>query len=74
MDRYLPEKRQLIQVAQNLNQPETRARSSRARESAMQSLEINEGLILTEIGENPVESEGRRIEIRSLAAWLLENS
>jgi hypothetical protein len=40
----------------------------------MRSLDIDEGLVLTENGEDPVEKAGKRIEIRSLAAWLLENS
>jgi predicted AAA+ superfamily ATPase len=74
VDLYLPAERRLIQVAQNMNQPETRRRELRALESAMRSLEIDAGLVLTEDGEDPVEKEGRRIEIRPVAAWLLENS
>jgi predicted AAA+ superfamily ATPase len=74
VDFYLPAERRLIQVAQNMNQPETRRRELRALESAMRSLEIDAGLVLTEDGEDPVEKEGRRIEIRPVAAWLLENS
>jgi predicted AAA+ superfamily ATPase len=74
VDFYLPAERRLIKVAQNMNQPETRRRELRALESAMRSLEIDAGLVLTEDGEDPVEKEGRRIEIRPVAAWLLENS
>lgn len=73
VDFYLPEERRLIQVAQNLNQPETRERELRALMAGMEALEVNEGLILTENGEDPVEQGGRRILIRALSVWLLEN-
>lgn len=71
VDFYLPGRRQLIQVAQNMIQPETRTRELRALRDAMEALDIDEGLILTENEGDPVEQEGRRIEIRSIAAWLL---
>ena len=40
---YLPESRQLVQVAQSLAQPETREREVRALTAALQSLGLEDG-------------------------------
>ncbi len=72
VDFFIPEKRQLIQVAQNLNQIETRQREIRSLQDAMRSLKISTALILSGENEDPVEMDECRIEIRSLSEWLLD--
>lgn len=72
VDFYLPETQQLIQVAQNMDQPATREREIRALVDAMGALGLSSGLILTEIGSDEVTANGCTILIRSLAEWLLE--
>lgn len=72
VDFYLPDRRQLIQVTQNINQPETRERELRALRDAMNALDLKDGLIITETGSDPIVEDGRRIEVQSLAAWLLD--
>lgn len=72
VDFFLPESRRLIQVAQHLDNPDTRRREVRALRDAMQALNVKEGLILTDADAGPIEEGSFRIEIRSLAKWLLE--
>ncbi|MBU2610787.1 MAG: ATP-binding protein [Chloroflexi bacterium] len=74
IDFYLPESRQLIQVAQNLNHPATREREIRALVDAMRALNLSTGLILAGSNADVVTENGFTITIRSLAEWLLENS
>lgn len=73
VDFYLPEKAQLIQVAQNLNQPATREREVRSLEAAIQSLKAQSALILTDANEDAFEINGVPVEIRSAAQWLINN-
>ena len=73
VDFYLPETRQLIQVAQNLENPSTREREVRALIDAMQSLGHRRGLILTDSNALGIEKDGMIVEIRSLAEWLLKD-
>jgi uncharacterized protein len=73
VDFYLPETRELIQVAQSMEHPRTRQREIRALTDALKSLNMARGLILTEQGAPSVENEGVTIEIRSFTDWLLEN-
>ncbi len=72
VDFYLPEGRQLVQVAQSLDQPETREREVRALLAAMRSLGVDHGLILTDANAAPVMDGGLIIEVRALAEWLLK--
>ncbi len=72
VDFYLPETRRLIQVAQDMNQPQTRAREVRALLDAMAALKIDQGLILCEQAADPIREGDRTIEVRSAAEWLAE--
>jgi hypothetical protein len=73
VDFYLPEKRQLIQVAQNLDSPATKEREVRAIREAMHALNLSSGTILSSSNMDPVSEKGARITIRSLAEWLLKD-
>jgi predicted AAA+ superfamily ATPase len=72
VDFYLPEARQLIQVAQNLDQPATREREVWALIDAAQALNLSSGLILSDSNATAISENGVTISIRSLAEWLLE--
>jgi predicted AAA+ superfamily ATPase len=71
VDFYLPEKRQLIQVTQNMENPAIRERELRALESAASSLKVDSALILTNANEDGFTMNGLQVEIRSMAEWLL---
>lgn len=72
VDFYLPQTRQLIQVAQNLDDPITRERETRALLDSMRFLKISQGLILSDANSAAIKSNGFIIGIRSLVEWLLE--
>ncbi len=72
VDFYLPQERQLIQVAQDLEHPTTRERELRALTDAMQRLGLSHGIILSDVGARPIEESGAIIEICPTAEWLLE--
>ena len=63
---------QLIQVAQNLDNPATHERETRALVEAMRALKISHTMILTETNAPEITENGLTIEIRSLVEWLLE--
>lgn len=71
VDLYLPEERRLIQVAQRIDQPETRERELRALDTAMRELDLGESWLLTETGGDPIEVEGRTVHHLEIATWLL---
>ena len=71
VDFYLPEKRQLIQVAHNLENTATREREVRALSDALTGLKVESALILSDANENSFEISGVPVEIRSVAEWLL---
>ncbi len=71
VDFYLPEKRQLIQVTQNLENPVTREREIRALTDAVQAIKVESALILADANEDGFEINGIPTEIRSTAEWLL---
>jgi uncharacterized protein len=73
VDFYLPESGQLVQVAQNMDNPATREREIRALEDAMKTLDLSSGMILTDSNTETITRNGITITIRSLAEWLLEN-
>ncbi len=72
VDFYLPEKRQLIRVARNLENPTTRERELRALSDALKGVKVESALILSDANENELEIEGARVEIRSVSEWLLD--
>ena len=71
VDFYLPETRELIQVAQTLAQPATREREVRALVDAMRGLGLDRALIVTDADADPIEVDGLVIGVRSAARWLL---
>jgi uncharacterized protein len=73
VDFYLPESGQLIQVAQNMDQPATREREVRALADGLRGLGLSHGLILTDANAAPHEQDGLSIEIRSVVEWLLSH-
>lgn len=72
VDFYLPEKQQLVQVAQSLETPNTRERELRALGEAVKSIKVKHALILSDTNENGFEIGGVPVEVRSIAEWLLE--
>ena len=72
VDFYLPETRQLIQVAQNLKQPATREREIRAIQNAIGSVKVQSALLLTEANGDSFKVDSVPVKIRSAAEWLLE--
>ena len=73
VDFYLPESGQLVQVAQNMDNPATREREIRALADAMNTLDLSSGLILADSNTETITRNGITITIRSLAEWLLES-
>jgi hypothetical protein len=71
VDFYVPEQRMLIQVTQNLDQSGVREREVRALGDSLKALGLDHGLILTEVGAEPILEDGLTIGIRSSAQWLL---
>lgn len=72
VDFYLPDKRQLIQVTQQFDQPAAREREIRALKEAVGTVKANSALILTDANADAFEMDGLRVEVRSAAEWLLE--
>ncbi len=72
VDFYLPEARQLIQVAASVEQPATRERELRALTEAMQALRLKQGLLLTDTNAAPVKTPAGTVYIRAAAEWLLD--
>jgi hypothetical protein len=71
VDFYLPQTRELIRVSQDLTQPATRTRETRALFDAMRELSLTRSMILSETNAPPIEENGLTIEIRLLVDWLL---
>jgi predicted AAA+ superfamily ATPase len=71
VDFYLPEKQQLIQVAQHLENPSTREREVRALEDAVKGVNAQSALILSDANEEGFEINGIPVEIRSVAEWMI---
>jgi predicted AAA+ superfamily ATPase len=72
VDFYLPETRQLIQVAQNMDQPATREREVRALTEAMRELKLTHGMILSDTNTEPFKQGRLTIDVRSTAEWLMK--
>jgi predicted AAA+ superfamily ATPase len=71
VDFYLPDRGQLIQVAQNMYHPETRNREFRAIEAAVPHIKVEQALILSENNEECQVVGGIPVETQSIAEWLL---
>ncbi len=71
VDFYLPEKKQLIQVARKLENNQTRERELRAISDAVSELEITSATILSESNEEDVLSGKIPVNIQSVAEWLI---
>ena len=72
VDFYLPETRQLIQVALNLENPATREREVRALSAGIkQGVKVESALILSDANEDSFEINSVVVEVRSAAEWLL---
>lgn len=72
IDFYLPEKGELIQVSQHLENPATRQRELRALQDALAHTPAKKALILADANQEGVEIDGIPVAIRSTAEWLLE--
>ena len=62
----------IIQVVQEMHDPLTRERELRATFDALEALDIQEGLILSDTNQDPVRRDDKGVTIRSIAEWLLE--
>jgi len=71
VDFYLPEKRQLIQVTQHLENAATREREIRALEDAVQGVPVESALILSDANEKGFEIRGVPVEVHSAAEWFV---
>jgi len=71
VDFYLPQSQELIQVAQDMNQPQVREREVRALLEAMQAFNLPRGLILSDTNLDPPQIDGATIEVRAISDWLL---
>jgi len=71
VDFYLPETRQLIQVAQNINQTQTMEREIRALVEAMETLQLDEALVLSESSQPLLQIDNKTIKFQAISDWLL---
>ncbi len=71
VDFYMPGNRQLIQVTQNLNDENTRARETRALDEALGEIPGARALILTESNQADIQTKNGPIQIKSITEWLL---
>jgi predicted AAA+ superfamily ATPase len=74
VDFYLPESRQLIQVTtQNINHSQTEGREIRALLGAMETLQLDEALVLSQTSQTPIQIDNKTIQIMAVSEWLGEN-
>ncbi len=71
VDFYLPEQRQLVQVAQHLDNPTTRQREVRALQDAMSAIPVQSALILSGANEESFTLDGVPVAVRSVAEWMV---
>lgn len=71
VDFYLPQKQQLVQVTQSLDNPTTRERELRALTEAVHSIKVKSALILSDSNEDGFKVDSVPVEVRSSAEWLL---
>jgi hypothetical protein len=72
VDFYLPGQRRLVQVAQQVDQPQVRERELRGLLAAMEALDLSTATILSEANLDPIQVNNRTITIQSLAEWLIK--
>ncbi len=73
VDFYLPEKGQLIQVTQHVENPAAREREIRSLEDAVKSVKAQSALILSESNGDKFDLHGIPVEMRSITDWLVLN-
>ena len=73
IDFYLPERGELIQVSQHLQNPATRERELRALQDALAHTPAKRAFILADANQEGMELNGIPVSIRSTAEWLLED-
>ena len=71
IDFYLPEKGELIQVSQHLQNPATRERELRALEDALAHTPAKKALLLADANQDGFEINNIPVSICSAAEWLL---
>lgn len=71
VDFYLPERQQLVQVTQTLENPATRERELRALAEVVQMVKVKSAMILSNSNEDGFEVNGVPVEVRSTAEWVL---
>jgi uncharacterized protein len=71
VDFYLPDRRQLIQVSQRIDNPSTREREIRALEDTIKEMPIASALILSDANESDMLVSGVTVQVRSTAEWLV---
>jgi uncharacterized protein len=71
VDFYLPETGQLIQVTQHLENQSIREREVRAIAEAINSVRVQNALILSDANEEDFEVNGLPVTVQSTAEWLL---
>ncbi len=71
VDFYLPEQRQLVQVAQHLDNPSTRQREIRALQDAIGSIPVQSALILTDANQDSFVIDGVPVDVRAVAEWMV---
>lgn len=63
---------QAMQVCRTLQDEETKKRELEGLKEALDMYRLNEGMILTEDEEDEIAAEGRRIIVKPVWKWLLE--
>jgi len=74
VDFFLPRNDLLIQVCMDLTSEGTRERELRALQEAMKALDIPSAQIISRENEEPIQTESGKVEICSLAGWLLSDT
>jgi hypothetical protein len=69
---YLPETRTMIQVTQNMSNPTTKEREIRAMQDAINTVDAEHLVILSEENEDPIKVGNKEIRIISIPDWLLD--
>lgn len=72
VDFYLPDRRQLLQVSQRIDNTPTRERELRAIEDISKDMHIESALILSDTNENRIEVGGVAVQIQSITEWLVK--
>lgn len=71
IDFYLPGKKQLIQVTSQFSASSVQEREYRAIKDAIAELPVDSALILTDSNHQDIDIEGKPVQIKWIAQWLL---